>query len=165
MEQGAGRQEADDTRVPDRAAVEGALRFVPLIETYYRRAHAEMPAELRRLFTDHHLTARHGAVLSQLVHGQELGMGELSSRLGVGPSTVSELVGDLSRVGLVVRREDPANRRRALVSLADEHRELMHAFVASRARTLLRAFDRLSPEQREGFAAGLEAWARELHGI
>lgn len=165
MDQGAGREAAEDTRVPDRAMVEGALRFVPLIETYYRRAHTEMPAELRRLFTDHHLTARHGAVLAQLVHGQELGMGELSSRLGVGPSTVSELVGDLTRVGLVVRREDPANRRRALVSLADEHRDLMRAFVASRARTLLRTFDRLSPEQREGFAAGLEAWARELHGI
>lgn len=165
MDQGAGREGADGTRVSDRAMVEGTLRFVPLIETYYRRAHAEMPAGLRRLFADHHLTARHGAVLSQLVHGQELGMGELSSRLGVGPSTVSELVGDLTRVGLVTRREDLANRRRALISLADEHRDLMRAFVASRARTLLRAFDRLSPEQREGFAAGLEAWARELHGI
>jgi uncharacterized protein YbjT (DUF2867 family) len=49
--------------------------------------------------------------------------------------------------------------------LADEHREPMRAFVASRVRTPPRAFDRLSPERREGFAAGLEAWARELHGI
>ncbi|WP_150239915.1 MarR family winged helix-turn-helix transcriptional regulator [Nocardiopsis quinghaiensis] len=154
----------DETRVPDRALAEGALRFVPLIETYYRRARSEMPEALRRLFTEHHLTARHGAVLAQLAHGQELGVSELASRLEVGLSTVSELVGDLSRVGLVERRSDPANRRRVLVSLAQEHRGLMRTFTARRARPLLRAFERLSPNQREGFAAGLEAWARELHG-
>jgi DNA-binding MarR family transcriptional regulator len=154
----------DETRVPDRALVEGALRFVPLIEAYYRRAHSEMPEELHRLFTENRLTARHGAVLAQLSHGQELGVSELSSRLEVGLSTVSELVGDLSRVGLVERRSDPANRRRVLVSLAPEHRDLMRAFMARRARPLLRTFERLSPSQREGFAAGLEAWARELHG-
>ncbi|WP_017568937.1 MarR family winged helix-turn-helix transcriptional regulator [Nocardiopsis halotolerans] len=164
MDQGAKPETADDARMPDRALVEGALRFVPLIETYFRRAHSEMPDGLRRLFTNHHLTARHGAVLAQLAHGQELGMGELSTRLEVGASTVSELVGDLSRVGLVARRHDPANRRRVLVSLADEHRDLMRAFVARRAEPLLRTFAQLSPAQREGFAAGLEAWARELHG-
>ncbi|MFD6948517.1 MarR family transcriptional regulator [Nocardiopsis sp. TSRI0078] len=161
----AGRDgSGGETRMPDRALVEGALRFVPLIEAYYRRAHSEMPEDLRRLFTENRLTARHGAVLAQLSHGQELGVSELSSRLDVGLSTVSELVGDLSRAGLVERRNDPANRRRVLVSLAREHRELMRAFVERRARPLLRTFERLSPSQREGFAAGLEAWAHELHG-
>ncbi|MEU0239631.1 MarR family transcriptional regulator [Nocardiopsis sp. NPDC006198] len=153
----------DDTEMPDRELLEGALRFVPLLETFYRRAHSEMPDELRRLFQENRLTARHGSVLTQLTHGQELSVGELAARLEVGLPTTSELVGDLSRVGLVVRRQDPANRRRVLLSLAEEYRDLMRAFASRRARPLLRAFERLTPAEREGFAAGLRAWAHEVH--
>lgn len=150
-------------RVPDRELVEGALRYVPLLETYYRRAHTEMPDDLRRLFQDHHLTARHGAVLAQLAHDQRPSVGELSARLGVGLSTVSEMVGDLSRVGLVVRHRDPDNGRRVLVALSDDYRDTMRAFMAGRAAPLLRVFEQLTPSQREGFAAGLRAWAEEVH--
>lgn len=153
-----------DEQLPDRDLVEGALRFVPLLETYYRRAFSEMPEKMRQTFRRHRLTARHGAVLAQLTHGQELGVGELSTRLEVGLSTVSELVGDLARVDAVVRRTDPANRRRVLVSLSEEYGELMREFMARRAVPLLRVFDQLSPSEQQGFAAGLKAWAHELHG-
>ncbi|RKS08810.1 DNA-binding MarR family transcriptional regulator [Nocardiopsis sp. Huas11] len=153
----------DGAPVPDRELVEGALRYVPLLETYYRRAHTEMPDELRHLFQDHHLTARHGAVLAQLAHDQRPSVGELSTRLGVGLSTVSEMVGDLDRVGLVVRHRDPDNGRRVLVALSDEHKDTMRAFMAGRAGPLVRVFERLTPSQREGFAAGLRAWAEEIH--
>jgi DNA-binding MarR family transcriptional regulator len=153
----------DGARVPDRELVEGALRFVPLLETYYRRAHTEMPDELRRLFQHHHLTARHGAVLTQLAHDQRPSVGELSTRLGVGLSTVSEMVGDLSRVGLVVRHRDPDNGRRVLVALSDDYKDTMRAFMARRAAPLLRVFEQLTPSQREGFAAGLRAWAEDVH--
>ncbi|MEE2036936.1 MarR family transcriptional regulator [Nocardiopsis sp. CT-R113] len=153
----------DDVGTPDRELFEAALRFVPLLETYYRRAHSEMPDELRQLFQENRLTARHGSVLAQLTRGQELSVGELAARLEVGLPTTSELVGDLSRVGLLARRQDPANRRRVLVSLSGEHRALMRDFANRRAQPLRRAFERLSPAEREGFAAGLRAWAHEVH--
>ncbi|WP_236572230.1 MarR family transcriptional regulator [Nocardiopsis sp. FR4] len=82
------------------------------------------------------------AALSVLAD-QELGMGELAARLEVGASTVSELVGDLVQVGLVTRRKDPVNRRRVLVRVSREHRDLMRTFMARRARPLLRTFERL----------------------
>jgi DNA-binding MarR family transcriptional regulator len=153
----------EGTRVPDRELVEGALRYVPLLETYYRRAHAEMPEGMRDLFRQHELTARHGAVLAQLAHDQEPSVGDLSERLRLGLSTVSEMVGDLSRAGLVVRHRDPDDGRRVLVALADQHRDTMRTFMARRAEPLLRAFEQLTARQREGFAAGLRAWADELH--
>lgn len=158
-------QEQDTGRgsLPDRELTEGALRYVPLLETYFRSAHAEMPKQLRDLFQNQGLTARHGAVLAQLVHGQEATVGELAKHLGVGMPRMSELVGDLAQVGLVERRRDPANRRRVLVSLAPEHIGMMRELVSNRAKPLLRALDSLTPAQREGFAAGLKAWAHELH--
>lgn len=150
-------------RAPDRELIEGALRFIPMLELYYRRAPGEMPDELRRIFKHHRLTGRHGTVLAQLTIAEELRMGELSVRLGVGASTISELVGDLASVGMVVRRHDPDNRRRVLVSLAEDQREIMRAFMAKRSAPLVRVFASLSPEEARGFASGLEKWAHEVY--
>nr|WP_083905558.1 MarR family winged helix-turn-helix transcriptional regulator [Nocardia transvalensis] len=121
-----------------------------------------MPAEHHESFIGHGLTSRHGAVCVQLIPDDSLTVSELAARMGLALSTVSELVGDLDRAGWVTRRPDPANRRRTLVSLRPDKREHMETFVARRADPLLTALTTLTPEQREGFAAGLRAWAHEI---
>ncbi|MCP2343196.1 MarR family winged helix-turn-helix transcriptional regulator [Actinomadura rupiterrae] len=151
-----------EPRLPEADVVREVLGFVPLVEAYFRRGPAEMPAELAEIFRKHRLTARHGAVLPQLAASGTLGVSELAARMGVTLSTVSELVGTLSRAGLVEREEDPANRRRTLVSLADAHRAAVEGFVAVRAAPILRVLDTLAPRDREGFVAGLMAWAHEV---
>ncbi|MBO2456275.1 MarR family winged helix-turn-helix transcriptional regulator [Actinomadura violacea] len=149
-------------QLPRAAEVREVLGFVPLVEAYFRRGPGEMPDELAEIFAAHRLTARHGAVLPQLAAGGTLGVSDLAARMGVSLSTVSELVGTLSRAGLVDRREDPDNRRRTLVSLAEQHRAAVEGFVAVRAAPLLRVLDTLSPRDRQGFVAGLVAWASEV---
>ena len=149
-------------RMPKPQEVTEVIGFVPLVEAYFRRAPSEMPATLADVFREYRLTARHGAVLPHLVVETELSVTELAGRMGLSLSTVSELTGDLNRAGLVERREDPANRRRTLVSLAGPHRPAVEEFVALRAAPLLRVLDSLSPRDQAGFVAGLAAWAREV---
>ena len=149
-------------RVPQPEEIKEFLGFVPLLAAYFQRVRIDMPAELQETFGGHRLTARHGAVLAQLVAQQLISVTDLARRLGLSLSTASELVGDLSRAGLVDRQEDPANRRRTLVSLTEQHRPAFEAFVAARAAPLLRVLENLSPRDREGFSAGLAAWAREV---
>ncbi|WP_250289685.1 MarR family transcriptional regulator [Frankia sp. CiP1_Cm_nod1] len=134
---------------------------MPLLAAYFQRARSEMPPALQEIFSRRRLTARHGAVLTQLLTGQQLSVTELAGRLGVTLSTASELVGNLSDAGLVERQEDPANRRRTLVSLQQEYRPAVLSFIAIRAAPLLRAMASLSPRDRAGFVAGLAAWGRE----
>ncbi|MFF5126791.1 MarR family winged helix-turn-helix transcriptional regulator [Streptomyces syringium] len=110
----------------------------------------------------HGLTPRHGAVLPQLLAGEPLSVSEVARRLHVSLPTASELVGGLSRAGIVERTEDPANRRRILVSLAEDFRAPLEDFVARRGEPLLRALDGLSPSERAGFLAGLSAWVHEV---
>jgi DNA-binding MarR family transcriptional regulator len=143
----------------DEAAV---LGFVPLLAAFFGRARTEMPSELGETFRAHRLTARHGAVLTQLVPGDPMSVGDVGARLGVSLSTASELIGDLDRANLVRRREDPANRRRILVSLVPAHRPVVESFIAGRAAPLLRALEGLSARDRAGFVAGLAAWAHEV---
>lgn len=121
-----------------------------------------MPAQLHEIFSGYRLTARHGGVLAQLSAGHSISVTELARRMGVSLSTASELVGDLSRAELVERQEDPSNRRRTLVALAQTHQASVEAFVAQRAAPLLKVLESLSPRDREGFARGLSAWAYEV---
>jgi len=138
------------------------LANVPQLAAYFRRASVDMPAEIRAIFNAHRLTARHGAVLSQLAVTENMGVTQLARVIGVSLSTASELIGDLSRAGIVERREDPADRRRTLVRLAQQHRASVEQLVASRAAPLMRVLEGLGERDRQGFAAGLRAWAAEV---
>lgn len=138
------------------------LGHVPQLAAYFQRARTEMPSALREVFTANGLTARHGAVLTQLVPDRPIGVTDLAGRLGVSVSTVSELVAHLAEAGLVRRREDPTNRRRTLVTLAEDYRPVFEEYVAIRSAPLLAALRALSTEQQAGFLAGLTAWAREV---
>ncbi|MFD3941382.1 MarR family winged helix-turn-helix transcriptional regulator [Streptomyces sp. NPDC058579] len=146
---------------PDELEVAG---LVPLLEPFFRGAVVRdlMPEPLRGAMEAHGLTPRHGAVLPQLLAGQPLAVSEIARRLQVSLSTASELVGALSRAGIVDRTEDPANRRRVLVTLAEEHRLPLEAFIVRRTEPLLRALEGLSPEEKAGFLTGLTAWVSEV---
>lgn len=138
------------------------LGVIPQLEVYFRRIKVDMPDDVAAVFAEHGLTARHGGVLGQLAVAQALGVSELAGRMAVSLPTASELAGDLRRAGLVVSEEDPDNRRRTLLSLADDYRSSVESLVTARAAPLQRAMERLSEQDREGFAAGLRAWADEM---
>ncbi|HEY4020056.1 MAG TPA: MarR family transcriptional regulator [Pseudonocardiaceae bacterium] len=138
------------------------LRYVPQLAAYFQRARTEMPPDLDEVFTRKRLTARHGAVLAQLLPDRSCTVTDLAGRLGVSLSTVSELVGSLADAGLATRREDPSNRRRTLVSLSERYRPAFEQFIALRATPLLAALGGLSDRDQAGFVAGLAAWSREV---
>jgi DNA-binding MarR family transcriptional regulator len=61
---------------------------------------------------------------------------ELAARLEVAPATVSLMVSDLSRNGILERREDEADRRRRIVSITEKHRPAIDGWLARGARPL-----------------------------
>ena len=94
---------------------------------------------------------------------------------GSGPVTVSrfaEAVGTklpaasvfvdrLEQGGLVVRREDCADRRRVVIELTEKARRMVERLRGNRERVLA-AIERLSPEAQEALATGMEALAEAL---
>ncbi|WP_280486780.1 MarR family winged helix-turn-helix transcriptional regulator [Nocardia cyriacigeorgica] len=126
-----------------------------------RRGRGDSPPPGPPTFQTHGLGPRHGAILTQLMAGEPASVTDLARRLGVSLSTASQLVGDLARADLVLREEDPRNRRRTLVSIAAAVRPIFEQFLAVRSAALLRAIARLEPADRPAFLAGLAAWAQE----
>jgi DNA-binding MarR family transcriptional regulator len=74
------------------------------------------------------------------------------------------MIGELSRKGVVERREDEADRRRTIVSIAEDSRPAVDAWLAAGARAWRKALEPLSGEQREVFIETLRAYEREVSG-
>ncbi|MGG7571362.1 MarR family transcriptional regulator [Streptomyces sirii] len=55
---------------------------------------------------------------------------ELAARLQVAPTTVSLLVGELGRKGILERREDQADRRRRIIGIAADQQPAITAWLA-----------------------------------
>jgi DNA-binding MarR family transcriptional regulator len=117
-----------------------------------------VPAELR----DFALAPRHIALLALLQCNGPLTVNELAARLEVAPTTASLMVGDLSRQGMVDRTEDPADRRRTIVSIAENHREAVHAWLSGSANAWRKALAPLTSDERELFVATLRAYEQAV---
>ncbi|MER7277395.1 MarR family transcriptional regulator [Dactylosporangium sp. NPDC000244] len=108
------------------------------------------------------LAPRHLSLLSYLLLEGALGVGELAARLEVAPATVSLMVGDLSRKGVLRRREDDADRRRTIVSIAPEHHAAIDGWLGRGAAAWRVALGPLSDEQRALVVSTLLAFERAL---
>jgi DNA-binding MarR family transcriptional regulator len=117
-----------------------------------------VPAELRPLA----LAPRHLTLLSLLLFDGPMTVNDLAGRLEVAATTVSLMVADLSRQGVVERTEDDADRRRRIVRIADPHRPAIEAWLTGSASAWRRALAPLAPRERRLVVDTLRAFETAL---
>ena len=139
---------------------EGLRRLVQLLPRVTRglRRHPREP-EFRHGGT---LGPRHGSALS-LVREQDSTVGSLASGLDLTLATVSGLVADLERSGLVERVTDLEDRRRTIVRIPPGHQEVVDRWLEGTTAPLARALGKLSPEERAIFIKALGFLDAELN--
>jgi DNA-binding MarR family transcriptional regulator len=120
------------------------------------------PEAVQAAFETGSLAPRHMPVVIAVALEGSMNVSEVAERIGLSVATTSLLVGELSRAGLLARAEDDRDRRRTIVTLADEHREALttwtHDIVVQPIR---RTLERLSPKARASFLEGLRTLAEE----
>jgi DNA-binding MarR family transcriptional regulator len=126
------------------------------------RGEPQLPEPLHAAFADGSLGPRHIPPLFALAMGGPASVGELAARIDLAPTTTSLLVNELSRVGLVERKEDDHDRRRTIVDVSDQIREPLVELASKRFAMVQRALSRLEPEARMHFVQGLRALVEEL---
>ena len=82
-------------------------------------------------------------------------MAETARVLGVAPNTVSTLVGQLVRAGLMARTEDLEDRRAAVLLPTAAGRTRVRRWRQERSRLVSRALGRLSPADRHRLHAAV----------
>ena len=106
-----------------------------------------LPEQLRSL----DLAPRHLSMLSLLLLDGPLTVSQLAGMLGVAPTTVSLIVSDLSRKGVLVRREDDADRRRRIIDISAESRPAIAQWLSPGAHAWRQALAPLSAAQQRIF--------------
>jgi DNA-binding MarR family transcriptional regulator len=116
----------------------------------------QAPPELVAAAEGAGLGPRHAAPVLTLAFADEtaLSVSELSQRIGLSLATTSQLVGELSRAGLVERAEDERDRRRTLVRIPDAYRPHIQAMLNDHIAPMQRTLARLSPQARKHFLEG-----------
>jgi DNA-binding MarR family transcriptional regulator len=94
---------------PDAAAVAGDLHLVI----------GRIARSLRQAHTVGELTHSEASTMARLERGGPASPGVLAEEERVSPQAMATTVGSLERKGYVVRRSDPADGRRAIVSLTE----------------------------------------------
>lgn len=72
------------------------------------------------------------------------------------------MVGDLSRRGVLARREDDADRRRRIIDIATVHRRAIAAWLEPGAAAWQVALTSLNPAQRRAFVDTLRTYEKAL---
>jgi DNA-binding MarR family transcriptional regulator len=138
-------------------AVRALLLLLPRVIGRAKRA--KIPEELS-CFS---LAPRHLSLFSYLQFDGPMPVNELARRLQVAPATVSLMVSELSKKGLLDRREDENDRRRTIVSIAPARKDAVEQWIASTANAWQAAMDPLTDEQRQFFVDTLARFERELN--
>jgi DNA-binding MarR family transcriptional regulator len=118
--------------------------------------------ELVHLAHGGRLGRRHVALLAQVGTDGEASVGDLARALGVSLPAASSLARELEEHGLLLRREDPADRRRTVVGLAPTTERAVHDWLGRRDRPLEATLAALAPAEREAFLKGLRTLAEAL---
>ncbi|MZE54225.1 MarR family transcriptional regulator [Streptomyces sp. SID5770] len=126
--------------------------------TVARVKRVRIPEDLRSLT----LAPRHLSLLAHLLFDGPLSVNELAGHLEVAPTTVSLMAGDLAKKGVLERVEDPADRRRKIVSISERYRAAIDGWLGRSADAWRAALAPLDARERRMFIETLAAYERGL---
>lgn len=110
---------------------------------------------------EHGLEQRHmNALLTIALYGP-MTVTQLARHHHVALKTASLIAVELEHAGMVERREDQADRRRTILSIAKSKQRAVEDGLGKRSAQLERTLARLTPAQREGLIIGLQVLAEE----
>ncbi|WP_082802090.1 MarR family transcriptional regulator [Herbidospora cretacea] len=145
---------------PGGIAVNEAVRTLLLLmpRLVGRAKRLPIPPELRDL----DLAPRHLALLAHLQYDGPASVNELADRLELAPTTVSLMVSDLARPGVLERTADPADRRRRIIAIARPYAEPIRAWLSGSATAWEHVMSGLSPADRATVVTALRSFEAAL---
>jgi DNA-binding MarR family transcriptional regulator len=115
---------------------------------------------VRRLRAEHRFPLSQGAVLGRLDREGPQSVSDLAVAERVRPQSMAQTVSDLENDGLVERRPDPSDGRRALVDFTPKGRTALQEDRRHRVGWLALQIDELAPEDQVVIARATEILRR-----
>ncbi|WP_305789751.1 MarR family winged helix-turn-helix transcriptional regulator [Symbioplanes lichenis] len=116
------------------------------------------PEQLRSL----DLSPRHLSLLSLLLLDGPQTVNDLAAALGVAPTTVSLIVSDLSRKGVLTRSEDDTDRRRRIIDISAGSRPAISQWLSPTQAAWRQALAPLTPAEQQAVLTTLRRFEDAL---
>jgi len=137
-------------------AVRALLLLMPRLVGRAKRL--PIPPALQSL----NLAPRHLALLAHLEYDGPARVNELAARLELAPTTVSLMVSELSRPGVLARTVDPADRRRRIIAIAPAYTAPIGEWLSRSASAWEHVMHGLNPSERATVIAALRTYEAAL---
>lgn len=98
-------------------------------------------------------------VLVVISDGERLSLNEVAKEVGVHPSTATRFCDRLIAEGLLLRQQDPADRRYVVLSLTRKGQRLVEKVTEARRSDIRNALRNVEPPRRRRIAKALEEFA------
>ncbi len=109
------------------------------------------------------LSASQLGVLFQLNHrGQTCGVSDIGDHLGVTSAAASQMLNPLVEQDLIVRTEDPADRRAKRIELTDRGRAVIEHGMKGRQMWFASLVDGMTVKERKTVLAGMRILTKKL---
>jgi len=141
-------------------------RLVRDVQRYYPRIYLACHVDhVRARSTPYRVSSKDSALLSHLDTREPVRAGQLARHLGVVPSTLSEALKRLERLGYLLRTRRIGDRRSVELRLTEAGAEALAAGSVLDARRVQRLLSRLRPEERRHAVAGLALLAKAARAM
>ena len=136
-----------------------------LVNELLSHVHRRSAGDSLAIMTAAGLTMPQLVTLHMLAHAGGRSVGTIASCLRLSPPATSHLIDRLVRAKLVVRTEDPEDRRSRRLAITEAGRSLVQRINSERSREVSVVLARLNPALRRQFAEVLERVVEELASL
>jgi DNA-binding MarR family transcriptional regulator len=136
-----------------------------LVNELMSHVHRRFAGDSLAIMAEAGLTMPQLVTLHMLAHAGGRSVGTIAGCLRLSPPATSHLVDRLVRAKLVVRTEDPEDRRQKRLAITDAGRVLVESINRERSREVSVVLARLTPALRRQFAEVLGRVVEELASL
>lgn len=127
------------------------------IEKYLRKVDYIIRVKGREILNDFNITIPQFTALQILIHNGELTIGELSKKMSLACSTITDLVDRMENNELVVRKKDEKDKRVVRIEVLPLGHEIVGKVLEERVKYLEMKTSELTEEEKSSLSEGLES--------
>ncbi|SHH40342.1 DNA-binding transcriptional regulator, MarR family [Caloranaerobacter azorensis DSM 13643] len=132
------------------------INNVEAIEKYLRKVDSIIKKKGREILKEYNITGPQFNALQYLIKEGDLTIGEISEKLALAYSTITDLVDRMEKNGLVVRVRDDKDRRVVRIKVLDKGFEILQKVLNRRIDYLEKMLSSFTEEEKSSLVKNLE---------
>lgn len=130
--------------------------YVENIELYLRKIDYIIRKKGREILQDYKMTIPQFTALQIMINNEDITIGELSQKMNLACSTITDLVSRMENTELVLRKKDEKDKRVVRIEVLDKGHEILHLVMEKRRDYLSEKLTDIDSENKHALNDALE---------